>query len=435
MGQDIEIHENLIRSAAVRSESLDEATAKRLLKIINEKHARRRLEADEVFLFPGVITSQHIDSYGTRMALSSLRNYRKDIGVGIPLMNSHRTGGGLFGPPAELPLGRIFDSKLEGEAIPTTFVEFDDQGGSELLAFQYMVRGLQLTDVQADQVIEGIETGVITDQSITFAMGLEGRLTCSICGENYWPTRASQGEEVCSHIAFVVYDTDDGARRCFAWVEKAHVYEASLVWAGANPGAMIRKVEAHAGELGQLDRAMLEDVYHVRFMGAKTAPIIKPAAENRQPSPEKSTEVESMDRDELLALLAPIFDGDQVSRLADDVEDAQLAETVVRHLVAEHDRLTGQLEAQEPDAKIGKQYLADLVAEAVAERVRAEGEGFDAERYEDVLTRSADLDFIKSEIESWKARAAEVLKDGPGDTRPTGDDGKPTERAPAAAYR
>ena len=67
---------------------------RRLLDRINESYAREPVEADDIFLFPGVLSTQGIDSYGTRMAPSSMRAYRQTIEAeGVPLMNSHRTGG------------------------------------------------------------------------------------------------------------------------------------------------------------------------------------------------------------------------------------------------------------------------------------------------------------------------------------------------------
>src|SRR5450756_196705 len=52
---------------------------------------RRVLDPAEVYRFDLYPSTDRLDSYYTRMGMSSLRNYAAEASVGVALMNSHRT--------------------------------------------------------------------------------------------------------------------------------------------------------------------------------------------------------------------------------------------------------------------------------------------------------------------------------------------------------
>ncbi|RBN37176.1 hypothetical protein DMN50_31790, partial [Priestia megaterium] len=64
------------------------------------------------------------------------------------------------------------------------------------------------------------------------------------------------------------------------------------------------------------------------------------------------------------------------------------------------------------EAEQGRQYAVDLVDQAVAARTRAQGDGFNAESYKNVLVRSADLDYIKEEIKAYEEMAGQRFTGG-----------------------
>lgn len=73
------------------------------------------------------------------------------------------------------------------------------------------------------------------------------------------------------------------------------------------------------------------------------------------------------------------------------------------------------------EAEHGRAYMSDLIDQAVAERVKAQGDKFTvemADKYKVTLARMGDLGMIKDEIELYKALASETYQAG----KPTGGD-------------
>ena len=261
-------HENtiLVGRAPIEAGALDEATQRRLLRVINERHARSELSGEDVYLFPGVLSTQAVDYYGTRMSPRSMRNYKADVKAGIALMNMHRTGG--FLESGEQPVGRIFEASLEGDALKPGEAGFDEQVGLELQVWNYMIRGIQVTDVANDDLIRAVEGGTTKSMSIGFTVRPDGQHLCGLCGNDYFAW-SDDPDKRCPHLAFVEYEEG----RCFVWVEKAHAVEGSLVYKGATPGAMVRKARAFADEIPQESVDFLEDRYQVRLLDVRTHPV------------------------------------------------------------------------------------------------------------------------------------------------------------------
>lgn len=434
MPDELERFHEIRRATISPTVRVDQATLERLLETINRRHSRRALTPEEVYIFPGTPSNQRIDFYGTRMAPSSLANYQADIQGGIALMNSHRTGG--FISEAELPIGRIFEAELLGEPIQIGGAEFDQRTGQELLAWHYLLRGVKVTDIANDDLIAAIEGGTIKDESIGFTLRPDGRMLCSICGNNY------MRYDECPHVVFGEYENADGIRhRAFAWADNAHIAEASLVYDGATPGAMIRKAQELAPTLEPATLDYLEEHYQVRLRGAQA--FIKAAPPRSRSNSTKGGDM-PITRDPILEIVRNLAGDGEAEALQAVEDDSAFAlgacESIEIRFIAEQQAATAQVEALERDlherealAAIGQTYRDDLVSAAVEARVRAEGNEFDAERYRRVLTNSGDLDFIKSERQTWEARAQAVLQGGPGQTRQKPENS--VQQAPAAAYR
>lgn len=63
-------------------------------------------------------------------------------------------------------------------------------------------------------------------------------------------------------------------------------------------------------------------------------------------------------------------------------------------------------------AEQGRQYVTDQIDSAVKARVRAQGDAFNQENYRNMLTRSADLAYIKEEIETYDRLAGNTFTPG-----------------------
>lgn len=406
----------------------------RLMSLINTRFARNDLGPEEVYLFPSILSTQAVDAYGTRMAPSTLVRFAQDVANGIPLMNSHRTGG--FLSDAELPLGRKFDAAVEGDPIKVGEAAFDDQRGASVMTWNYMLRGVQMSTIPNDDIIRAIDAGTIADESVGFTMNPDGVWTCGICGRNYYSMD-------CEHIVFMEYEkTEDFAGgRCFVWVEDANAVEGSLVYAGATPGAMIRKAQKFADELDIEVLARLEDLYQTRLKdpsrkidvpGHKRVPAGSADLE-REESGNPLKEVNYMTVEEIRALLGELgHSAEEIDRMISEHEEDP--GEIVRALIVEARDRVDELEA---DADLGREVREEIIEKVIKARIQAQGERFKETHrsaYEATL-RSGSLVFIRAELETWETRAAEVLSAGrPARTR-TEDEAPTVPAAPSGAYR
>lgn len=64
------------------------------------------------------------------------------------------------------------------------------------------------------------------------------------------------------------------------------------------------------------------------------------------------------------------------------------------------------------DGSHGRQYREDLIKEAVSMRIRAQGDSFDKDKYENFLRQSQDIEFIKSELSSYEKASQKVFTSG-----------------------
>lgn len=430
------------------------------LESINTKFAQRRLAAEEVYLLPPAeMSNQNLDSYFTRMAESSLRRYEVDGKAGVPLMNSHRR----LMPSPELPLGQSYEAELETNGSQIRLVEMF-----------YMLRGLELNGHKTNDLVRAIEGGIIRDVSIGFG---GGRYVCGLCGKELAPMAFLFGGakgDFCEHVPGVRYD----GQTAFAWVEDAQQIEGSLVYAGATPDAVLRKAR-WAAQTGRLERgevSVLEDRWGVRIAGSgRWTRMDKETRGREQTETTVMEEVSEMTKEEALALVQerapelvervneaaePV--GALVEAWVDALKSRQETDKVREALVAELQERMGALETTltekqtelesmrllfeslQPLAEDGKAYRADLVGQAVAARVRAQGDAFDAGAYQKVL-EAQPVDYVRGEIAAWNKAATTVFEPG----RPVGkvlareadsrqqkaDSGKKAPAKPAGVYK
>jgi len=390
-------------SAGIQFDPNDDPTNDQLLEIINQQHALTPQSSDQVYLFRMQLSSQNLDSYNTRMSASTLKNYQGDFSEGRPLMNSHRTDGAGFlsSGNAELPIGRFVLGKLSGTPLNEATATYATTGGQALRVYGYIQRGLSLSDVNTDHVIQGIEGGTVKSASVGFAMGADSRLQCSVCGLDM---RDWSGD--CTHMPGVDYGK---LGRAFGWVQNAHAVEGSLVFAGSTPDAMIEKAirMVRRGKLSRRDALQLEETYQARIMSGQGFVM-----------PEGKKEVRGMDFKEFFDMIKGLPFAETIRTATDESEQVAGVIGGIRALESKISDLSAR-------AALGDAWVKDLVDQAVQQRVRAVGQGkFDEVKYRDFLSRSADPEFIKGEISSYSAIAAQTLG---GADRPTRAAGLRTE--------
>lgn len=196
------------------------------------KLAKRTLSKDEVFVFPDKLAGDMIiPNRYVQLTKELLDVFSSDANKGVSLLLDHSwSPDGFWGlggrPKMAMSYGRTFDSRYESST---------EEGETiSLVADHYMARGIELDGIKTDDLITSIEAGTLFDSSIGFSYG---KATCSVCGKNY------RKYDECKHIAGRTYEVegDDGVTRnqfCYIKAEPpGFLMENSLVFDGAYPGA------------------------------------------------------------------------------------------------------------------------------------------------------------------------------------------------------
>lgn len=340
-----------------------------------------------LYFWRAEISNGLLDSHFTHMAESTLRNYASDAKEGVAFLKGHNW--------QALPIGYSLDAAYE--------IEGDKK---RVVADFYTVAGL----AETDDLIARMKSGILRDVSVGFH---GGTMQCDLCQRGFWE---------CPHIPGLKYEVKDGdtvrSKLATFTIEDARLSEVSGVFDGSTPGAMILKAQERANELTDTQRHLLEQRYRVKlpatqraFAGADMKVGQKPGEDNNMGMQEDFNKVRSL-----------------VAVETDD-EVVPAVETLKRRV--------GELEPQAAD---GRQYRSDLVAEALAEGVRAQGKDFDSATYETVLT-NAPIVTIKRMRDDWKRLGDERLAGGrksvddAQDSKESKQETKPVSFVPDAAYR
>jgi len=223
------------------------------------------------YTWRGEISSSRWDSYDTRMAPSTLRNYAAEAEASVAFLRNRNN--------AEDPIGATFSGRFfgpQGDGVARVEADF-----------------YALTDPATEPYLAKIRGGVVRDLSVGFYGGI---WRCEICQKDMlqW-----FGDDGCPHLLGVTYRPTDEAGTvkgppevARATIEGAHLSEVSGVCDGATPGAMIGKARSLAveGVLNERSSRLVEQRYRVllppptrRWAGG--APIATPpAAEQPQPA-------------------------------------------------------------------------------------------------------------------------------------------------------
>lgn len=391
------------------------------MRLIN-RLAQTRLKPEDVFVFDCLPSNNQLDSYSTRMAKSSLRNYAKDAKAGVALMNSHATSrfGGM-----ELPIGRSYRGELVEDGDVTTF-----------RSAAYMLRGQTISKASNDDLIRGIEAGTIFDISIGFRGGW---FKCGICNNPLF-------SRDCSH--FPGWPTEDG-ETAWAWVEDANLGEYSLVYDGATPGAVITKATrlAAEGQLSPSDIVLAEEVLRARIRPISVVPMpavriatsaavelvdVDPELNPPRANPNERT-ADMTGAETIAAVLSgqstaltpevrQRLEGlqQQLTTTSGTAAEAVLAVLELAPAAAaggdnasDIDALRQRLVTLEAEAVDGRAYRTQLITDTLAWGVRAHGNDFRREMYERMFKEPGrSLDDIRAVQDDFKAAAEALL--GPG---------------------
>lgn len=336
-----------------------------------------QLSAEDVFVYQGIISSDAMDSYYTKMdAETSLRNYANDLKAGTPLMTYHET--------SQSPIGRSFDSSIDVK----------EDGKTVVRGLFYIVRHTKINGESTDDLIRQIETGTLTEMSVGFG------------GINLWYKSSYDGKDI-FESRYYPGDKDENGNLVYYYIMDATLREVSLVYKGACPDAVVERIRNDLPNMEDAERQIQK--YETRFNVRIDMPKQRSKEGKRMNIEEITRAVEKGDlqRGELLKALKvdAITDG-QRSILKELGEDASIE--TVRSL--------------KEKAEIGKRAFEEKLDELVKARV-AIGQEFDQEKYKEQM-RSMDVDFIEDQTRLFEDIKKAEFKPGRQTQKQNDEDGK-----------
>jgi hypothetical protein len=444
-----------------------------------------RFDTNPPFFWRSEVSNDRVDSYFTRMHSSTLKAFARDAKVGsdtrgVAFQYSHEW--------RKLGLGHSLDGQFEelGEQDPTGTKEANQR---TLVDF-YTVPGMRLNaEMGTDDLILGIETGVLEDVSVGF---YAGSVKCGICGgDMYQGFFGGYYGKKCNHYPGMVYEdpyVDDkgnatgGKVLATAWIHDGRLSEVSQVYDGACPGAGHLKAQIFAAEGKEDARTIraLEQHYRTKLPGgALVVPVgdrgwtlARAGGEEgagMDPKARLDGETDEQYTARMAALEAAGGEGAGAVVVREQPADPPAAvivreagegagtgdageggddegtRAILRELrekwLPEGIELTGDVRStvdglceyvktSRAEAAMGRRYFADMVEDACAEGVRALSDAFDRAKMEPELKRMT-LEGVLAFRDSWKSAGDKRFAAGKS-VKEEGGEGpaKPVERAP-----
>ena len=351
--------------------------------------AKRTLSKDEVFAFPtkmvgdALLTERYM-----KLHKSLLELYKTDAKAGVAFMLDHAWAG----IQKALVYGRTFDASIkrsDGTVEGETWALHGDT---------YIVRGKEKDGISTDAIIADIEDGTLFDVSIGF--GFETAI-CSICGNNYY-----DGSK-CEHWRGREYE----GQLCYIIAKPpGYLMELSGVFDGAYPTAGIlsqMSLPEGQSELIQLPDEELKKLpsgimtyasygsnsgrlltYHKKDDLAKGNTFSVPDLSKPKGSDQEMSEPVTYTQEQVDALIKEAVDKAVAEALANApaVDPPATPEAFMTQEQAT-EKLGKELPADKvlTYAKEGMDYMTQLVDDAVAMGVRAQGNDFPAETWKNTF--------------------------------------------------
>lgn len=410
-------------------------TDEQLAKI--NKLAKRTLSKDEVFVFPDKLAGDMIiPGRNVQLTKPLLDVFSTNANKGVSLLLDHSwSPDGFFGlggrPKMAMPYGRTFDSRYdsateEGETI-------------SLVADHYMARGIELDGIKTDDLIASIEAGTLFDSSIGFSYG---KATCSICGKNY------RKYDECKHIAGRTYEIEgeDGITRnqfCYIKAEPpGFLMENSLVFDGAYPGAgtmskagdivenekgtyqvidemkevdpMKPIIATYSNRMGLITMVKKSDHKKVFIGGTIEDENLKGGENSMNENLKKMIEAFGIEYKEGETKPEELLN--QIAEKYVAIEPVEPQEGQVESYMTQEEateKLGAELSADDvlKLAKEGQEFRKSLSDEAIAMGVRAMGNDFPKETWENSFA-NMDTKLIKDMMKTWELQVNASIPDG-----------------------
>ena len=385
----------------VTADPVREDDWERILEMINRHTLEPVEEASQIFTFSGICSNDRMDAYMTRMdPVTTLRNYVEDLKSGVSLQAGHDI--------SKNPYGRSYDAQ---------FLSSEDE--NSVRGFWYILRDLNINGENTNDTIRAIKGGIMRDLSVGFG-GDEMYYRCSSCGKDLFDWE-------CTHFPGL---EDESGRMVYAWIVQGRLREVSSVYKGACPGAFIDKARSFAQqkELDNKQILRLENAYSIRlddgkgsfYMPSKKAEneIIVPNKRQEEDN-EMGEENKYFSRNNLIADIRHAVRENKIEKaviydvLAEEGDAFRQPEDIaIRNELGKDLCKPDAIRQLKKEAEQGRRYLADTIDEAVAARVRAFGDTFNADSYRSMLARSGEIDHIKEEINAYERLAKERFKPG-----------------------
>ena len=205
-----------------------------------KKHIKSdKYKPEDFFVFETrAVGDRVVPNRYTRLMPDFLSVMKEDAEKGVSLMLNHNWG--QLGVQA-IPIGKVFDARIEGSS--------QEGETTTLYTTQYIPKDDSKVDgYSKNDIINLIETGVLSDTSVGFSTGGFENHKCSICGNSIYDWKK------CEHIPgqkYIVNKETNEVKMCVDEIHKPSelseagnnlLMENSLVFDGAYPNAVIQSV-------------------------------------------------------------------------------------------------------------------------------------------------------------------------------------------------
>lgn len=386
------VEEDVDTSAMAREYGVPTPTQ---LDMIN-KLARVPLTKEQVFVFSAKLAGDMIiPNRYIQLHRSALDTFKNDAKSGVALMLDH-SWANFFGGGLALVYGRTFDAQLKkSDADNETWALFADH---------YLVRGKEKDSISTDSLIADLSDGTAFDTSIGWGAKT---YECSICSNDI--RKMSE----CEHFPGQTYDGE----LCYAIAKPpSFLMENSIVFDGAYPGAGIL---SQSSILDQGEKMVPVD--NIKGLDAEATLFhVYSATKGKLLTFARKEDVETKAMYRVASLLdkASTKGGGKVdlNTLIDKESTGDNAGDVT-NIYMTRDEAEAEFGREiEPEEVLmyaveGEKYMKELIAEAEAWGIRAKGEHYNKESWNQHY-ECMDADGLKRIIDTFKQEAEVNIPEG-----------------------